>query len=94
MRMQSGSDISQLWFKADFRVPKSFSDDAGTLDHFLVEGVLVAQLVPHARSTSDHVDSRNIGIERVSESPMLVFEVIVAFKTTESQVQIGEIVIG
>lgn len=64
------------------------------MGNLLVEGVLVAQLVPHAGLTSNHIHVGDSGLELVHLPPVLVDSVSIAVEITEANVEVGEVVVG
>lgn len=90
MGSQPGRNIAQVRSDIYLYVPEPLSDDTRSLGDLLVEGVLVAQFVPHAGLASDDVDVGDPGFELVHLPPVLVDPVEVA----EADVEVGEVVVG
>lgn len=93
MGCQSCRDVIDLRIKIDIDVPKSFSDDAGSLCHFLFEGMLIGEFTPHAWFSTDDIDAWNSGFITVHFSPIFIHSVDVTVEVSEADVKIGNIVV-
>lgn len=56
--------------------------------------MVVADLVPHARCASNHIDILDSGLEAVGLPPVLIGTVGPTVKVAKSDIQIGDIVVG
>lgn len=88
MGVQSRCYVTQFSLDVDFGVPQSLSNGTGPLEHFLLKGAVVPDFVPHAGSPTDHIHSRDMRIERVGQTPILILEVIIALQASEADVEV------
>ena len=54
----------------------------------------MAELIPHAGSASNNIDSSNMRVERVGQTPVFIFEVIIALQASKADIEIGQVIIG
>ena len=94
VRSQTGRDVLEVGLYVELHVPEPLPDHARPLGDLLVEGILVAQLVPHAGLSSDDVDVGDSRLELVHLPPVLVDSIGVAVEVAEADVEVGEVVVG
>lgn len=60
----------------------------------MVMSILIGNFVPHADFSTNHIYVGYSGLEGVHLSPILIGRVVIGIASSESSVQIGEIVVG